>query len=68
MNDFLELLDGVNGNTKVYTDNYEWKRLSEARQNDDIVALCAICDKPAKVIDHLFPHHWDRNRCKCHKL
>ena len=57
------------GNTLVWVYDHDGPtrvRLSEARQNDWYIALCALCDNYAAKLDHLAPYHEDNNRCKKH--
>lgn len=30
------------------------------------IVPCSSCDNPAKIMDTLFPYHWENNRCQDH--
>lgn len=44
-------------------------RLSDARKlPDDLVMQCALCERPADVLDHLAPYYQTGNRCWLHYI
>jgi hypothetical protein len=61
----------MHGNTLVHVyeaDYFHTKiRMSTVRQEGLTIAECALCDKPAVYLDHLFPNHAEMNRCEEHR-
>jgi len=44
-----------------------WKRVRVAKADPRCIIRCDMCDKPAVVLDHLWPYHSEMNRCSDHR-
>ena len=60
-------MSDIAGQTKVYTADCEWKTYAKATKDNDHIAICAHCDRPAIYIDHLWPYHAEMNKCNEHR-